>query len=64
MAKDSTASGGITTGGLLLVLLIALKLTHHIEWDWLWVLFPLWMPIAIGMVIVAIALFWHVGLRR
>ena len=42
----------ITTSGigffqLLTVLFIALKLTGNIDWSWLWVLSPLWIPIFI-----------------
>jgi ABC-type antimicrobial peptide transport system permease subunit len=33
-------------GGLLTVLFIGLKLTHYIDWSWLWVLAPLWAPLA------------------
>ena len=32
---------------LLTLLLIALKLTHYIDWPWGWVLSPLWLPMAI-----------------
>jgi len=39
---------------LLLVLFIALKLTHYIDWSWWWVLSPLWIPLAIFMGILAI----------
>ena len=31
---------------MLTILFIGLKLTNHINWDWLWVLSPLWIPIA------------------
>ena len=29
--------------GLLTLVLIVLKLTHYIDWSWLWVLSPLWL---------------------
>lgn len=32
---------------LLAILFIALKLTDYIDWSWLWVLSPIWLPIAI-----------------
>jgi hypothetical protein len=32
---------------LLGVLFIGLKLTGHIDWSWLWVLSPFWLPIVI-----------------
>ena len=47
-------SGGIGFAGVLAILFIALKLTGYIDWSWWWVLSPLWIPAAIGGVIVAI----------
>jgi hypothetical protein len=29
------------------ILFIGLKLTKHIDWPWIWVLAPIWMPIAL-----------------
>ena len=40
---------------LLTVLFIGLKLTGYIAWSWWWVLAPLWIPIAIGLVLLSIA---------
>lgn len=45
--QSSSASSGIGFFGLLAILFIALKLTGQIDWSWLWVLAPLWMPTAI-----------------
>lgn len=42
---------------LLLVAFIVLKLCHVIEWSWLWVLSPLWIPLALSIIIVAIVAF-------
>lgn len=36
---------------LLTVLFVALKLTGVIAWSWLWVLAPLWIPFALGILI-------------
>lgn len=44
---NSSSSSGIGFFGLLTILFIGLKLTGYIEWSWLWVLSPLWIPIAI-----------------
>jgi hypothetical protein len=54
--STKTQSGGISTIGLLGVLFIALKLTGHINWSWWWVLAPFWIPFAIVLVIILIAL--------
>lgn len=45
MNKESRS--GITFVGMLAILFIGLKLSNQIDWSWLWVLSPLWMPIAI-----------------
>lgn len=37
--------------GHLSILFIALKLTHYIDWSWWWVLGPIWMPTAAGLVL-------------
>ena len=37
---------------LLGVLFIGLKLTHYIAWAWIWVLSPLWIPLAIQIAVV------------
>ena len=47
-------SNGIGFGGLLAIVFITLKLTGYIDWSWWWVLAPLWIPIAIVMVIILI----------
>lgn len=44
MSKNNT---GIGFGGLLTLLLIALKLTKVIELSWWWVLAPVWVPLAL-----------------
>ena len=47
-------SGGIGFCGLLTILFIGLKLTNNIDWNWLWVLSPLWIPISIIILLIAI----------
>lgn len=46
---------GISTSGLLGVLFVGLKLTGYIQWPWLWVLAPFWIPLAIVLSLLAIA---------
>ena len=48
-------SGGIGLSGLLTVLFVGLKLTNYITWSWVWVLAPLWIPVAIGVGLISIA---------
>lgn len=56
MAKNSgtTHTGGISFLGMLTILFIGLKLTNYIDWSWWWVLSPLWIPVAIVLVIFAV----------
>ena len=51
MSNESSNSGDIGVGGLLLVLFIGLKLTGHIAWSWWWVLSPLWMSVALMLAV-------------
>ncbi len=50
-------SGGIGFFGLLTVLFIGLKLGGIINWSWLWVLAPMWMPLILGIVIILLLYF-------
>ena len=52
MENNAVKSGGIGFCGLLCIVFIILKLCHVIAWSWLWVLAPLWIPLAIAFVIV------------
>ena len=45
---------GIGFLGLLTLLFIALKLTHYIDWSWWWVLSPIWITIALVLVILGV----------
>lgn len=48
--SDSSISRGPSFLCLLTIVFIALKLTDVIAWSWWWVLAPLWIPIAAGIV--------------
>lgn len=41
---------------LLTVLFIGLKLTHVIEWSWVWVLAPIWIGFAIALIVLIVVL--------
>lgn len=60
MRNDTRESVNVNVGGLLSTLLtvafIVLKLCHVIEWSWLWVLAPLWIPLAFALAILVIVL--------
>ena len=50
-SNNSSSSSGIGFYSLLAILFIGLKLGGVIAWSWLWVLSPLWIPLAIVLVI-------------
>lgn len=59
--NTSINSGGVRVNigflSILTLIFITLKLTDNIDWSWLWVLSPLWLPVAVvfafvGMVLV------------
>jgi hypothetical protein len=52
--NSSTQSGGIGFFGLLAIVFITLKLTGYIAWSWVWVLAPLWAPLAVVLLILLI----------
>ena len=55
--KDKTPSYKIGVTGFLGVALIGLKLIDIINWPWVWVLAPIWLPnliIIISLMLVAI----------
>ena len=54
MSSSSSSSGGIGFTGALAILFIGLKLGGVISWSWLWVLSPLWIPLAIGLAVLLI----------
>ena len=56
MDNNNKASAGIGFNGLLTLLFIGLKLCGVISWSWLWVLSPIWIPLALAVVICVVVL--------
>lgn len=54
--NEKHTSGGIGFIGLLTIVFITLKLTHVINWGWLWVLSPIWIVLFTTLAIMAIVL--------
>ena len=52
--SSSNASGGIGFAGLLTIVFIVLKLLDKIDWDWVWVLSPLWISAALAVLVLII----------
>ena len=58
--KSSSTSGGIGFFGVLIIVFVVLKLIGVINWSWLWVLSPFWIPMAIVLLVfVSIGLFFR-----
>ena len=57
--KEDKRYGSVGVGlcGLLTIVFIVLKLTGVIGWSWLWVLSPLWIPIAVSAMFIGFVLF-------
>ena len=55
---NNSNSGGIGFGGLLTIVFIILKLCKVINWSWLWVLSPIWISVALVIVITIIMVIW------
>ena len=53
---------GIGFEGLLAIAFIVLKLCNVINWSWGWVLAPIWIPIALGVIIFIIVFSLYVWL--
>ena len=54
MDEKNNVNVNVNLSGLLLLAFIILKLCGVIQWSWLWVLAPLWIPLAIWLVVVII----------
>ncbi len=54
--SNTSSSGGVGFVGLLTILFIGLKLTGVIDWDWLWVLSPIWISFLIAVIVIILML--------
>ena len=62
MANQTASNNGVGFTGLLLLVFITLKLCDVIDWSWGWVLAPLWIPIALVLVILLV--WWVVRMLK
>ena len=44
---DNTGSTSLSLMSVLLTIFVVLKLTDNIDWNWWWVLSPIWIPFAL-----------------
>lgn len=52
--ENRASSGGIGFVGLLQITFIVLKLCGVIDWSWGWVLAPIWMSVALVILLVIV----------
>ena len=50
--KVTVNFGGI--GTILAIIFMVLKLTGNIDWPWVWIFAPIWIPLALALTIIAI----------
>lgn len=53
---ENKSNGGIGFCGLLTIVFIVLKLCKVISWSWLWVFSPIWLPLALAITFVIVAM--------
>ena len=41
-------------GFLLAIIFLILKLTHVIDWEWLWIFAPIWIPLGVAAAVLII----------
>ena len=54
MEEKNNVNVNFNLSGLLLLAFIILKLCGVIQWSWLWVLAPLWIPLGLWVVIMIV----------
>lgn len=64
MRDKTTVRIGINFAEVLGVVFIALRLCGVIEWPWVWVLAPIWVPICLWLLAVLIAFIVAARKRR
>ena len=58
--NNNARSGGIGFFGLLGIVFITLKLCGVIDWEWWLVLAPIWVPMAIALIVLLFMFFWAI----
>ena len=49
--KNNSAGGGLGLSTILFLIFLVLKLCNVIDWSWWWVLSPIWIPIALVVIL-------------
>ena len=59
--SDKKQSGGISVCGGVTLIFVVLKCLHIIDWKWIWVLSPIWLPTVAIILICFIYISLHGG---
>lgn len=55
---------GAAFAPILFIVFLVLKLTHYIDWPWVWVTAPLWIGGVVGLVAVIIWAIFYKSMTR
>lgn len=55
--SNNSSTSGVGLAGLVFIVFLVLKLTKVISWSWWWVFAPLWINLAIVIVVAVFAIF-------
>jgi len=57
--SEKNKNNGLGFGMVLFLIFLILKLTNNITWSWWWVTSPIWIPVALVMVISGLMMISH-----
>lgn len=63
LKRDKSTAGGLSFVSVLTLIFIVLKLINVIDWNWCWVLAPMWISFILIFLIVAFVLIYF-SIRR
>lgn len=55
MSSNNNNGGGIGISGAVFIVFLVLKLVGIINWSWVWVTAPLWIPLGIGLTMIGLS---------
>lgn len=55
--EKQKSTSGISLSVFIFVILAVLKLTHVIDWSWVWITSPLWIPFALVFSVICLGAF-------
>jgi len=62
--KSAQAQGGLNLATALFLVFLTLKLTDQIDWSWWWVTSPLWMPVALLILVAVLVMCYKAIVRK